>query len=64
VLKIEFKNGYTTIIGPTQAVTKHLESCSNSTSVHRLALAVVRYMVAHGGVVKNIESKNYKITVM
>jgi hypothetical protein len=64
MLKIEFKNGYTTIFGSIQSVKKHLENCSHSTSVHCLTLAVVRYMTARGGRMRNIESKNYKITVM
>jgi hypothetical protein len=62
MVKVDFKNGYTTIIGSHQTVTERLEQCSNS-AMHSQVLSVLTYM-STANRFRDVKSKNYKITLM
>jgi hypothetical protein len=62
MVKVDFKNGCTTIIGSHQTVTKRLEQCSDS-AMHTQVLSVLTYM-SSANRFRDIKSKNYRITLM
>jgi hypothetical protein len=62
MIKVEFANGYTTIIGLRQTVTERLTQCAGS-SVHSQVLSVINYMSSNNSF-RDVKTKNYKITLM
>jgi hypothetical protein len=62
MVKVDFKNGYTTIMGSHQTVTKRLELCLDS-EMHSQALSAMMYMQSTNSF-RDVKSKNYKITLM
>jgi len=58
MVKVEFKNGYTTVIGSLSTVTQRLRQCSD-TGVHQEALDKI-----NSNIKTNLETDSYTITFM
>jgi hypothetical protein len=66
MIRVEFKNGYPTVMGSINTVKLCLEKCSLSATtanVHLQALSVLTYMDTNNSL-RDFKSKNYKIIIL